>query len=380
MKSKKIGLVPAITIQTNAMIGAGVVAIPAVLAKKVGSLGLLSYAICIAIIFCMTFSLGKLSLKRGGEAWCYHFPKLWGNHFVGMLSSSCYILGVLVAMGFVAMQAGVWLHEMLPILNPQALCFLITALLATFVYAGKNVSTLWQYFYSAIIFLGITLTTIICFVHFDKTLFFREHEGDVLSTLKITPVLLFSFLGFESISSLYTIVKNPKRNVLLGGLIGLGCVSLLYVAFSSAIIGAIAPKYFSGCSLVSALSSALPQMQRLSNVIYLGGLFAIIGTLHAMIWSVSVLTIDVIKKSKTQKLATMPSSILFSTFVIMSSSLFLTSEAIMNLAVLFIAISYVLSISGLLKEKKLPLSSVVICFTGIFGGCLMCFFALLSLL
>jgi len=210
-QSKKIGLFSAIIIQTNAMIGAGVVAIPAILAQTTGSLGLLSYLICVVIILCMTFSLGELSLLHGGHAWCYRFPSLWGKHRVGMIASSCYVLGVLVAMGFVAKQAGIWLHEVVPFLSTEILCFLMTGILAAFVYAGKNVSSFWQYFYSSVIFLGIIVTSSICLMLFDSELFFQKDEREFSSILVITPVLLFSFLGFESISSLYAIVKNPKK-------------------------------------------------------------------------------------------------------------------------------------------------------------------------
>jgi len=170
-QDKKIGLFSAVVVQTNAMIGAGVVAIPAILAETTGALGLLSFGLCILIVFCMTVSLGELSLLHGGKGWCYRFPSLWGKHLAGMIASSCYVLGVLVAMGFVAREAGVWLHEILPFLGPTVLCIGIIAILTLFVVAGKNVSSFWQYFYSAMIFLGITITMMVCFSHFDEELF-----------------------------------------------------------------------------------------------------------------------------------------------------------------------------------------------------------------
>lgn len=390
-QNKKIGLLSAIVIQTNAMIGAGIVAIPAILAQKTGSLGLLSYVICILIIFCMTFSLGELSLLHGGHAWCYRFPSIWGKHIAGMIASSCYVLGVLISMGFVAKQAGVWLHEIIPFLSSNILCFLITGILSAFVYAGKNVSSFWQYVYSAFIFLGIIIMTIICFMNFDRELFFTEYRGDISSILMVTPMLLFSFLGFESISSLYAIVKNPRKNVLVGGIIGVICVGILYVTFSSSVIGSINPKYFLGSgdhSLATVLTNAFPKFHVLSNFIYLGGLFAIIGTLHSMIWSVSVLLLDVIQRSKNKKITILLGKqklninhvTLFSCLGIMTSSLVLKNEVIMNMAVLLLAISYIFSIMSLFLEKTHYFMNRLICITGVFGGFLMVIFSLYSLI
>jgi len=158
---------------------------------------------------------------------------------------------------------------------------------------------------------------------------------------------------------------------------------MLYMMFSSSVIGAIRPSYFLGSeghSLATVLAQAFPRFKVVSKVIYLGGLFAIIGTLHAMIWSVSVLLYDVLQKSKNNKVLALIKQkklranhgILLSSLLIMFSSFFLKSQSIMNLSVLLIATSYVLSIVALFNEK----SHRAICTIGIFGGTLMGAFSL----
>lgn len=390
VQHKKIGLFSAVIIQTNAMIGAGVVAIPAILAQTTGSLGLLAYVACILIIFCMTVSLGELSLLHGGGVWCYHFPSLWGKHRIGILASSLYVIGILISMGFVSKQAGIWLHEMLPFLNFRLLAVAITGVLSLFVYAGKNVSSLWQYVISAIIFLGILVITTLCFAHFDEKIFLSKGNGSSSSMIVIAPILLFSLLGFETISSLYAIVKKPRQNVLLGGIIGVSLVGLLYIVFSSSVIGSIELSYFRGAeeqSLAMILTNAFPKFHYLSKIVYLGGLFAIIGTLHSVLWSISILFLGVLKKSKNRRTQawitkgkiTTDQTLGFACLAIIGSS-FLTSTFIMNMAVLFIATSYVLSIIALLHEKTHKVLNRLICMIGIFGGCLMGAFALYSLI
>jgi len=90
MKSQKIGLFLAIIIQLNAMVGAGVVAIPSFMIQEAGPSGLLSCIFSIFIVLCMTISLGRLSSLHPGAGWSYRYPAIWGGHFLGMISSSAY--------------------------------------------------------------------------------------------------------------------------------------------------------------------------------------------------------------------------------------------------------------------------------------------------
>lgn len=383
---KKIGLFSAIIIQSNAMIGAGIVAIPAILAQSAGSQGLLAYLACILIIFCMTFSLGELSLLHGGSAWCYRFPFLWGKHTAGVIASSCYLVGILLSMGFVAKQGGIWLHEVIPFVSDKLLSLAITGILSLFVLAGKNVSSFWQYVISGVILIGIMTMTGVCFAHFDENIFFDKRPWALSPIISVAPILLFSLLGFETISSLYAIVKNPRRNVLLGGVIGVLSVGLLYLLFSSSVIGSIRPSSFcnSGAqSLATILKNTFPNLHLMSKLVYLGGLFAIIGTLHSILWSVSVLFLDILRKFKSQKIKmwisqeklTSRQTLGISCLTIMGASYILTNTFIMCLAVLLIAFCYILSIIALFKEKKHKLLNRIVCIIGILGACLMGLFS-----
>jgi APA family basic amino acid/polyamine antiporter len=390
-QNQKIGLLAAIVVQTNAMIGAGIVAIPGILVQTTSAWGLLSYVACIFIIMCMTFSMGELSLIHGGEAWCYRFPYILGKHKVAMFSSFCYLFGVLVAMGFVAKQAGIWLHESMPFLSADALCFLSILCFTLLVLGGKNLSSFWQYVISAIIFLNIITISLICFANFKKEIFFTPHQGGVFPLITVMPMLLFSFLGFECISSLYGIIKNPRKNVLKGGVIGAIAVGVLYLLFATSILGAVPASSFTGeenQSLARVLLLTFPKFSFISTLIYLGGLFAILGTLHSMIWSLSVLSIDVVAKSKNPKITTLlerkkinqKTTLLVIFIVITLSSFTLKNEAILNLTVLLISISLVLSILALFKEQEHRLRNRLICIFGVSGALLMILFSLYALL
>lgn len=379
-QDKKIGLFSAVIIQTNAMIGAGIVAIPAILVQATGSIGILAYLLCILTVLCMTFSFGELSLLHGGQAWCYRFPYVLGGQILGRIGAFCYVVGVLIALGLVAKEAGVWLHESVSIASPEVLTFCTVLVLSLLVFAGKNVSAIGQYVYSGIIFLGILLTSGICFAHFDSTLFFQDSQKESISLLGLTPALLFSFLGFESITSLYTLVANPRKNVFIGGIIGVVAVGVLYVTFSTSVVGSISPEYFhalSKASLANVLSIAFPRYGFISQLLYVGGLFAIIGTLHSMIWSVSVLIGDITGKVRDS----VNGFWLFVVgLIVVVSAHCLTNKTIIDMSVLLISASYTLSLFALLKSGWSGLLNRVVNAVGIIGGFVMMAFSFLALI
>ncbi len=120
----------------------------------------------------------------------------------------------------------------------------------------------------------------------------------------------------------------------------------------------------------------------------LSSCFLCIGTLHSILWSISVLFLDVLQKSKNRRTRdwiaqgklTSNQTLGFSCLAIMGSSYVLKGTFIMNMAVLLIATSYVLSITALLYEKTHKFLNRVVCIIGIFGACLMGTFALYSLI
>ena len=239
-KLKKISLPLAIVIQMNAMIGAGIIAIPAYLAHEVGPAGLISYLIGIITVLCMSISLGRLSIQFPGEGWSYLYPAQWGGHLLGMFSSICYVLGVLVAMGFVAKQGGVWLYEIFPVFSPMTQSILMVSFLTITVLCDARVSSIGQFTISAIVILSLMIISIICLLHFDRSLLTPFIPRGPSSILLVAPKILFGFLGFECVSSLYGITKNPQRNVMRAGIYGILIVGVIYLIFSGSILTSVA--------------------------------------------------------------------------------------------------------------------------------------------
>lgn len=75
--SKKISLFLAVLIQLNAMVGAGILTIPAFLIPEAGAGGLISCFLGMGIALAIALSLGRLSILYPGSGWSYRFPALW---------------------------------------------------------------------------------------------------------------------------------------------------------------------------------------------------------------------------------------------------------------------------------------------------------------
>jgi len=358
----KIGVLAATIIGINAMIGAGVFAMPALLSSVVGPASILSFALNSFIILTIVFSLGRLALLYPGEGWGYRYPSLWGGHLVGMISSCLYIGGVTVAMGFLTQQAGVWLAQYSSY-SASTLGTVVLGILLALVLAGTEISSWGQYLIAACVLVPLGITSVICWAHFQPSLVTPFVPHGYQSILTALPVVIFSLLGFESITSLYSVVENPRTNVPRAAVYAVCTVVGMYTLFVSGAFFSIAPQHFSaGASeaFSEVLVRVMPQYGFLKVLCSVGAFFAIFGTLHSMIWSVAVLLFDVVKRVKltvvTQAVAR--GSITATTCVVITGAatlyctLGIAAEKIVAMTPLLIVPAYTLSVVALLLNKK----------------------------
>ena len=145
----KIGLFAAVVIGMNAMIGVGIITLPAIFSQEVGPASILAFILSIATVLTLGISLGRVALKYPGEGWTYLYPSKWGGHALGMFSGFSYLAGVLIAMGFLIQQAGIWSHKILWFIPAQPLGIAIMLILMLVVLAGVNASAIGQYIIGA---------------------------------------------------------------------------------------------------------------------------------------------------------------------------------------------------------------------------------------
>ena len=362
--SGKISLIVAIIIGMNAMIGAGVVALPALLATKVGPAGVLSVLLCVVTVIFIGLALGHVADLYPGEGWVYSYPSKWGGHAMGMISASLYLFGVFGGMGFVLQQSGIWGNRLLPFLSPSFIVVAILIILTILVLAGAAVSSVGQYIIAAFVLIPLIITGIVCGFNFKVELITTSFMPYGFSSVLVGfSVVIFSLLGFESIISLYPIIKNPKKNVPKACVLSIVGIGLLYLIFISGILFSIPAAHFSGGvsdTLSNVLLKEFPHFKVLAWFILIGALFGIIGTLHSMLWSVSELFTDVLKKAKSKviknalakKMWTNNTSIIATSLIMLIMSLFIHGEDLVYMTVLFMVPANVFSIMLLLFIKK----------------------------
>jgi len=359
--TNKIGLLAATIIGINAMIGAGIFAMPAKLAFLVGPASALSYAVSAVLVLFIVFALGRLAVLHPGDAWGYRYPALWGGHLVGMIASIGYVAGVTIAMGFLTQQLGVWVSSWVPY-DPVTIGVSLLVLIVGLVVAGAEVSAVGQYIIAACVVVPMVVASVTCWLHADKNLllpFAPYGYGAVVTSL---PVILFSLLGFESISSLYRTVADPKRNVPRAALYSVAIVALLFAFFIVGALGAIDKSFFAGGvnqAFAEALVAAIPSCGWLRVLISVGAFFAIFGTLHSMTWSVAELFFDTLSKGRgclvkwlfDSRLLTRHTAVYFIGAGTAISAFFLKADIIMALTGITIVAAYLLSVMALLFER-----------------------------
>ncbi|MBD3231653.1 amino acid permease [Candidatus Dependentiae bacterium] len=386
--TNKIGLISAVIVGVNSMIGAGIAAIPTVLAAQAGPAGILSCIFSMMFVLCIGLSLGRCAEIYPGQGWNYLYPSKWGGHKLGLFSASCYLSGIILGLGFLAHQVGVWCHAFIPFLSPRPLGLIIMFILMFLVLAGTQTSAATQKLIVAFVIIPLLITSIFCWYNFDYNLMFPFFPYGIDSVFKAAPSVLFALLGFESIISLYGIIKNPRKNMPLAFGFSILTVGFTYILFFYGVLFAIPSKFFIG-GLHETLSHVLARFfensKILPQMVLTGAVFGIIGTLHAMIWSISALFTTLLKKTKSKlihhaiekKIWTFKTSVFVTTGLILLASLLIRLESLINLTSMLVAISYILSISSLLFVKKEWRSGHnIITLLGLVGGGLMIYFSL----
>jgi len=359
--SQKIGLSTATIISMNAMIGAGIFALPAVLANKVGPAGILAFIFVTASVWFIAQALAHVAKRFPQEGSFYTYTKQWAGHTLGIISSGTYLFGILVAKGLLVQKAGVFAQHFIPGVPANTLGTIILAMIILLNILGVKMSQFGQRLLIICTALPILTITILCLTKMDFSLltpFAPYGFGNVLSA---TRVVIFGFFGFECAASLFGCVQNPKKNVPKALTYSILLVGALYTLFIGAIILSTPLNLFATKELPEVLKITLPEYPWIVNIINISILSAIIGTIHSMIWASGCLLLSlfkkmknpILKKSLLKNILNKKVCILLSGLVIYVSFLVIKRQDLFfSLAALFIVFSYITSIITLLFIKE----------------------------
>ena len=305
MSSQKIGVATATIVGMNAMIGSGIFAIPASLALVAGPAGILTILFVSFAVWFLASSMARLAYLYPQEGSFYTYAKQWGGHRMGVLSSGAYLIGLLVAMGLLAQMAGIHLQHYFPGLDPQILAVLTLIALTSLNVVGLTLSEIGQYILIFFTVFPLVITILMCLTKIDFSLLTPFAPFGMLSAFKASRAVIFAFFGFECAASLFSIVKDPEKNVPKALTYSLTLVSVLYFLFATGIILSTPLDGFTDPSMPFSqiLLKIFPNQGWVIELVHISTLSAILGTIHSMIWSSSSLLITFVSalKNKTAK-------------------------------------------------------------------------------
>lgn len=306
----KIGLATATITGMNAMIGAGIFSVPAALASNVGPAGIVSYLFVILAVWCMGSSLARLAQLYPQEGSFYTYAKQWSGHIGGLIAGGAYLIGLLIAMGLLAQVAGMYLHTDIPFLSAYALGLIVLVLLTVLNMVGVKLSEAGQIILICTTVLPLVLTIAICLTKAQFANLFPFMPHGMTNIFAATKAVIFGFFGFECAASLFSIVKDPEKNVSKALTYAIIIVGAIYLAFVTSLILAIPSAQFTDIELSDTLRKVFPEWPFLISCIHFSILSAIIGTVHSMLWSSSMLLISFIKQFKTPAISKLSQSII----------------------------------------------------------------------
>ncbi len=360
--SQKISLATAVTVGMNAMIGAGIFSIPVALAIKAGPAGIITIILVSLGVWFMAGTLARLAELFPKNGSFYTYAKSWGGQTMGVIASYAYLIGLMIGMGLLVRLASYSLQYYYPNCSVLTLGVIILAGVLFLNSCGVKFSTLGQHILLILTVFPLLATILLCLTKLNFNYLTPFAPFGWLQVLAASRIVIFSYFGFEAITSLFEVVQNPDQNVPKATAYSVLLVALIYILFIGSIILAVPLNLFTSNSvpLATILLQIFPTATWLIQLIRLSIIISIIGTLHAMIWSSSNLLVSLTNNLESKFAKQLCQSnwfnhrtaVLLIGLLILSTFLTLNNiDMFFNLTAIFIVLAYGLSIAALLKIK-----------------------------
>lgn len=361
--ANKIGVATATIIGMNAMIGAGIFTAPAVMAANVGPAGILAFIMVVASIWFMAGSIARLAYLFPEEGSFYTYAKQWSGHIGGMIAVSAYFIGLLIALGLLCRMSGMYLQSFFPNTAPNTLGLIALGILVALNIFGIKMSEIGQHILIACTVFPLLITTVMCLSKASLSNLIPFAPYGFTNAIKATRVVIFSFFGFECATSLFSIVKDPAKNVPKALTYSIIIVGIIYTAFISSIIVSTPLSAFAdhNVRISTILLQLFPNYTWIAKFIDFSILAAILGTVHSMIWASSSLLGIIIGRMQNACAISLVSSgrinkttnVLFvGGAILLSYKTLHNIDLFFYLTALFIVSSFVMSMITLLTIKQ----------------------------
>ena len=350
-KPQKISLLMATIAGVNAMIGASIFINPASLQVSVGPAAVVTYIGVIAAVWIMALALARVAALYPQAGAFYTYASAWGGHTMGVIASVSYLCGLTLAMGLLTRLIGMYLSYYVPALPHTALSLIVLWSLIALTMAGASLTKIGQ-----MILLILTIAPVLLIIGLcaskasvsNLTPFMPHGYTSLVYAIK---AVIFGFFGFETATSLYNLVDQPEKNVPRALTYSIIIVGALYISFITAIFLALPRSVFTSAEipLSEALLAVFPEYTWLVDLLRASIIITIMGTLHALIWSLSELLCATIHRARkrvnlipTQAVLLIGAIVSFNTLVFKNLGLFF------NFCSIFLVFSFSASIAALL--------------------------------
>ena len=256
---KKLGMVGAIFLIISSLAGSGVIALPQQLAFT-GSITLVSFILVTIGSLCLT-----MVYVRAGERFEDPSPTALASTISPIIGAKCgffYVYGNLISNVSILIAGLGYLAFFLPILNdPFALGITVIALIWLFVFLSlRGVGIISQVVSLTVTMLlvSVVLTSLFGWTDFSSSQFMQnwivsgQSAGSAITAG--FAILLFSYVGVESVATNAEQIENPTKVVPAATIIGFLIVAVFYILSTTVIEGMFPAKTIQDAPASFALS------------------------------------------------------------------------------------------------------------------------------
>lgn len=244
--SRKMSLLQVTMLVAGNMIGTGVFLLPVSLAS-VGGIAVFGWlvatggAVALGLVFA---KLGELDPQEGGP---YAYARDFLGPYVGFQTNYVYWFGNWIGNIAIAIAAVGYLAEFIrPISTPPASVFATAGVIWILTFLnirGPRVIGALETWTMSLALIPILAIAFLGWFWFDTATFFGGWNvsggSNAHAVTRAASIALWAYMGIESASVSAGVIENPKRNIPLATLMGLGLAAVVYLLSSTVIMGII---------------------------------------------------------------------------------------------------------------------------------------------
>ncbi|MDD2235809.1 MAG: amino acid permease [Kiritimatiellae bacterium] len=290
-EGKKLGLIGAVFLIVSSLAGSGVIALPQQLAAT-GAITAVSF---------LLVTLGALFLTlvyvRAGTRFEDPSPTAlaaYVNPLLGAKSGFFYVYGNLISNVSILIAGLGYLNMFVPALNHSVVLGLTVIILIWVFIAmslrGVGIITKVVSITVTMLLISVILTGLAGWIDFSPTQFKANWNVGGLSNGKAVmsgfAVLIFAFVGVESVATNSALIRNPKKIVPLATIVGFVIVAIIYIASTTVIEGMFPAK-----AIQDAPASFAMSMQKIFHSTIVGDAVSLVMSIACiasfLVWNLS---------------------------------------------------------------------------------------------